>query len=64
MSKNKCSLEVVKDGKRLYGTAAILHMTSRSGGFDKWLQEYTEDVAKIAVTNLLKEQQKPILKVI
>ena len=64
MSENKCSLKVVKDGRRLHGTAAILHMTSREGGFDKWLKEYTEGVAETAVKGLMKEQEKPKLKVV
>jgi hypothetical protein len=61
--KNKCSLKVVKDGKRLHGTAAILHMTSREGGFDKWLECYSKTVAKQSVKNFLEQQQKPRLKV-
>lgn len=68
MSKNKCSLKVVKDGKRLHGTAAILHMTSREGGFDSWLKDYTEKVAQsaaeTAIRDLMQEQQKPKLKVV
>lgn len=68
MSGNKCSLKVVKDGKRLHGTAAILHMTSREGGFDKWLKGYTEKVAQsaaeTAIRDLMQEQQKPKLKVV
>lgn len=68
MSENRCSLKVVKDGKRLHGTAAILHMTSREGGFDKWLKDYTEKVAQsaaeTAIRDLMREQQKPTLKVV
>lgn len=68
MSENKCSLKVVKDGRRLHGTAAILHMTSREGGFDKWLKDYTENVAQkaaeTAIRDLLKEQQKPRLRAV
>jgi len=68
MTKNKCSLKVVKEGKRLHGTAAILHMTSREGGFDKWLEDYTENVAKEsakkAIVDLLRTQEKPRLKVV
>tara|TARA_R110000850_G_scaffold211586_1_gene337401 strand:- start:185 stop:391 length:207 start_codon:yes stop_codon:yes gene_type:complete len=67
MSQNKCSLKVVKNGKRLHGTAAILHMTSQSGGFDAWLKDYSEEIAKdaaeTAIRNLLSAQQKPKLKV-
>lgn len=68
MTKNKCSLKVVKEGKRIHGTAAILHMTSRAGGFDKWLEDYTENVAKEsakkAIADLLSIQEKPPLKVV
>lgn len=68
MSENKCSLKVVKDGKRLHGTAAILHMTSREGGFDKWLNDYTvkvaQNAAETAIRDLMQEQQKPKLKVV
>ncbi len=60
MTDNKCSLKVVTpNGKRLHGTAAILHMTSINGGFDAWLQNFAVDVAKTAVNNLIEEQQKP-----
>jgi hypothetical protein len=68
MSENKCSLKVVKGGKRLHGTAAVLHMTSREGGFDKWLKDYTEKVAQsaaeTAIRELMQEQQMPKLKVV
>ena len=68
MNKNKCSLKVVKDGRRLHGTAALLHMTSREGGFDNWIKKYSEKVAKEAAENAIRElletQQKPILKVV
>ena len=68
MKKNKCSLKVVKDGRRLHGTAAILHMTSREGGFDKWIKDHSEKVAKeaaeAALRELIETQQKPILKVV
>jgi len=66
MSKNKCSLIVVKDGRRLHGTAAILHMTSTEGGFDKWLNEHSENVGKlaaeIAIREFINKQQKPKLR--
>lgn len=43
-------------------------MTSREGGFDQWLQDYSEKVAKsaaeTAVRDLMQEQQKPKLKVV
>lgn len=68
MSEKKCSLKVKKDGKMLHGTAALLHMTSKNGGFDVWVEKFAESVAKdaaqTAVTELLKEQQKPDLKVL
>lgn len=68
MSENKCSLKVVKDGRRLHGTAAILHMTSREGGFDKWLKDYTENVAQktaeTVISDLLREEQKPRLRAV
>ena len=68
MNKKKCSLKVKKDGRMLHGTAALLHVTSKNGGFDAWAEEFAEsvakDAAKTAVTKLLKEQQKPDLKVL
>lgn len=64
MSENICSLKVVKDGRRLHGTAAILHMTSREGGFDNWLKNYTEGVAETTIRGFLETQQKPRLKVV
>ena len=43
------------------------HMTSQSGGFDAWLKDYSEEIAKdaaeTAIRNLLSAQQKPKLKV-
>lgn len=68
MIKNKCSLKVVKKGKRLNGTAAILHMISREGGLDKWLEDYTEKIAKDsaqrAITDLFRSQAKPQLEIV
>ena len=64
MSENKCSLKVVKNGKRLHGTAAILHMTSREGGFDAWLKKHSEKVAEASVIEFMNEQQRPKLKVV
>lgn len=65
---NRCSLKVIKDGRPLHGTAALLHMTSREGGFDKWIKDYSEKVAKdaaeTALRELLESQKKPILKVV
>ena len=65
---NKCSLKVVKNGRRLHGTAAILHMRSRKGGFDKWLRDYTEKVAQkaaeMAIKDLMEVQQMPKLRVV
>ncbi|HCE1798588.1 TPA: hypothetical protein ACPVXA_004625 [Vibrio parahaemolyticus] len=67
--KNKCSLKVVTDeGKRLHGTAAILHHTSKNGGYDAWLEEYTETqmkkAAKDAVRSYIEDQAKPNLTVV
>ena len=67
--KNKCSLKVVTaDGKRLHGTAAILHHTSSNGGYDAWLEKYTEtqmtQAAKDAVKSYIEDQAKPNLTVV
>lgn len=48
-SKNKCSLKVVKDGNVLSGTAAVLHATSRAGGYDAYMTKFAADVAADAV---------------
>jgi hypothetical protein len=68
-TKKKCSLQVVTpDGKRLYGTAAILHDTSVKGGYDEWLTSYTEKqmnkAAQDAVKDYISTQGKPKLKVV
>ena len=65
----KCSLKVLKnDGSLLHGTAAINHMISREGGFDKWIKDLTESVAKDAaeraVAAMLKQQSTPKLYVV
>lgn len=60
--KNKCSLKVVKDGKVLSGTAAILHTTSREGGYDKYMTNFAEKVARQALNQHLEEQRKPKLR--
>lgn len=59
---NKCSLKVVKDGNVLSGTAAILHATSRAGGFDAYMKSFAEKVATEALTQHIEEQRKPRLK--
>lgn len=61
-SKNKCSLKVVKDGKVLSGTAAILHATSREGGYDAYMTNFAEKVAKEALSQHIEEQRKPKLR--
>ncbi|MBL4745795.1 MAG: hypothetical protein JKY08_05455 [Flavobacteriaceae bacterium] len=68
-NKNKCSLKVVTpDGKRLHGTAAILHHTSVNGGYDEWLTNYTETQmrksAEDAVRDYISTQGKPKLTVV
>jgi hypothetical protein len=61
MSKNKCSLKVISTkGKELHGTAAILHMTSRNGGFDNFLKNFANKVSEDAVNSFIEEQRKPI----
>lgn len=66
MSENKCSLKIVNDktGNRLAGTAAMLHVTSKAGGFDQFMQDFAEGVAKEAVSKLLAQQRQPNLKVV
>lgn len=70
MSDEKtCSLKVVApDGRLLHGTAAVNHMISRNGGFDQWVGDLTERVAKEAsaktVEEMLKQERKPKLKAV
>ncbi len=64
MKTNKCSLKVFKDGRKLSGTAAILHATSRAGGFDKYLENFAQEVAKLAVEEHINNEAKPKLRVI
>ena len=61
-NKNKCSLKVVKDGRVLSGTAAILHATSRDGGYDAYMTNFAEDVARDAVARHTAEQRKARLR--
>ncbi len=63
MTERKCSLMVVKsNGTRLYGTAAILHMTSINGGFDAWLESFAARIAKTSVQAFIEDQKKPKLR--
>ena len=59
---NKCSLKVVKDGKVLHGTAAILHATSRDGGYDNHMENYGKKVLKQVFQDHVLEERKPKLK--
>lgn len=58
---NKCSLKVVKDGKVLHGTAAILHATSRDGGYDAHMEKFAKKVVGNTMEEHLKEERKPRL---
>lgn len=60
--RNKCSLKVVKNGRVLTGTAAILHATSRAGGYDAYMRDFAEKVAFEALNQHIKEQSKPKLR--
>ena len=66
----KCSLKTVnsKTGKRLAGTAAVSHMISQAGGFDKWVNDITtraaEKAAKEVFDELLRESRKPQLRIV
>lgn len=67
--KKTCSLKVVgSNGRLLHGTAAVNHMISRNGGFDKWVLNLTEQVAKqaseLTVAEMIKQERKPKLKVV
>jgi len=60
---NKCSLKIVSpEGRRLHGTAAILHMTSQKGGFDAFIQKFAESVARDSVAKLLEAENKTKLR--
>ncbi|KHK64203.1 hypothetical protein P3795_18625 [Pseudomonas aeruginosa] len=61
MSQNKCSLKVVKDGRVLSGTAAILHATSRDGGYDAHMAKFAQKVIEQTMSEHLKEQRRPKL---
>ena len=62
MSQNECSLKVVtKDGRVLPGTAAILHATSREGGYDAYMANFARKVIEQTMTEHLKDQRKPKL---
>ena len=64
MSAKTCSLRVIKGGRRLSGTAAILHVISSNGGWDEWLEEFSKDVAKRCVHELHRSQLRPKLRVV
>ncbi|WP_348827957.1 hypothetical protein [Halomonas sp. RT37] len=61
MSQNKCSLKVVKDGRVLHGTAAILHATSRDGGYDAYMANFAQKVVEHTMEEHLREERKPKL---
>lgn len=66
MSKKKCSLKIFDGEKRLHGTAAQLKHISDKGGWDKFLEDYTENVVKSFSKQLASDytnsQQKTKLK--
>ena len=62
---SKCSLKIVSpEGRRLHGTAAILHMTSQNGGFDAWLQQFASEVASATVKKFIETESKPKLQLV
>jgi hypothetical protein len=62
--KNKCSLVVINNetGNVLRGTAAILHATSRAGGFDQYMKKYGEKILQGAFDAQMKEERAPRLR--
>ena len=59
-TKNPCSLVVVNEttGNVLRGTAAILHATSRAGGYDAYMQNFAVEVLSLH----LEKQRRPVLQ--
>ncbi|EMU9122106.1 hypothetical protein ACSPNK_003670 [Providencia stuartii] len=63
MKKAKCSLKVVKeDGTVLHGTAAILHATTRDGGYDEHMRKYGEKVLTQVFQDHVLQERKPRLR--
>lgn len=60
--RNTCSLKVVKDGRLLHGTAAILHATSREGGYDQYMRNFADKVIRQTMNEHFEEQRKPKLR--
>ncbi|CAB3688342.1 hypothetical protein [Trinickia soli] len=62
--KNPCSLVVVneRNGNVLRGTSAILHATSRAGGFDKYMQDYGNAIQRNVFDALIEGERKPHLR--
>jgi hypothetical protein len=66
MKHAKCSLKVVssRTGKVLTGTAAILHLTSREGGFDCFMEEYGRKILKQTYDEVLAQSRRPKLRLV
>ncbi|MFM0595365.1 hypothetical protein [Paraburkholderia dilworthii] len=62
--QNPCSLVVVneKNGNVLHGTAAILHATSRAGGFDQYMADYGTEILRGTFETHMQEQRRPRLR--
>jgi hypothetical protein len=56
----KCSLQIMKDGRVLKGTAAQLHYISAKGGWDKYHHDLIENV----YSKIMKEQNRPFLRIV
>jgi hypothetical protein len=66
MKHAKCSLKVVSShtGKPLTGTAAILHLTSREGGFDRFMENYGKTIMRRTYEEMLAQSSRPKLRVV
>lgn len=62
--KNPCSLVVVNErtGNVLRGTSAILHATSRAGGFDQFMADYGYAIQRKTFDALIEAERKPRLR--
>lgn len=60
--------KVMKDGRMLHGNAATLHLASKNGGMDQYLQTMLDAAAvgggRAAVKAFKASQKRPQLKVV
>ncbi|CAH1588953.1 hypothetical protein K6799_004561 [Vibrio parahaemolyticus] len=53
--KNTADFHVLKDGKMIHGNAAFLHLASKAGGVDGFLEKYGNEIVKNTLTQVVSD---------